>query len=86
MQRVRSSRPRRIGSHEQVSRDRQPAVGSSIGVAGASGIATLAPACGQALPSLADVPTEYNHEVHGELLYELCAALVREGPHLAALR
>jgi DNA-binding transcriptional ArsR family regulator len=31
------------------------------------------------LPSLADVRGEYNHEVNAELVYELCAALVREG-------
>jgi hypothetical protein len=31
------------------------------------------------LPSLADARTEYNHEVNAELVYELCAALVREG-------
>jgi hypothetical protein len=31
------------------------------------------------LPSLADVRTEYSHEVNAELIYELCAALVREG-------
>jgi hypothetical protein len=31
------------------------------------------------LPSLTDVRTEYSHEVNAELLYELCAALVREG-------
>jgi hypothetical protein len=31
------------------------------------------------LPSLADVRVEYSHEVNAELVYELCAALVREG-------
>jgi DNA-binding transcriptional ArsR family regulator len=31
------------------------------------------------LPSLADVRTEYSHEVNAELVYELSAALVREG-------
>jgi DNA-binding transcriptional ArsR family regulator len=31
------------------------------------------------LPSLAGVRAEYNHEVNAELVYELCAALVREG-------
>jgi hypothetical protein len=31
------------------------------------------------LPSLADVRAEYSHEVNAELVYELCAALVREG-------
>jgi hypothetical protein len=40
---------------------------------------TLAPAFGQALPTLATVPTEYNHEVNAELLYDLGAALVKAG-------
>jgi DNA-binding transcriptional ArsR family regulator len=31
------------------------------------------------LPSLAEVRAEYNHEVNAELVYELCASLVREG-------
>ena len=31
------------------------------------------------MPSLAEVRAEYNHEVNAELVYELCAALVREG-------
>jgi hypothetical protein len=31
------------------------------------------------LPSLADVRSEYSHEVNAELVYELCAALVGEG-------
>ena len=51
----------------------------AAGSASTAGIATLAPAFGQALPSLADVRTEYSHEVNAELVYELCAALVREG-------
>jgi len=39
----------------------------------------LAPAFGQALPSLEGLPTAYSHEFHAELVYDLCAALVREG-------
>jgi hypothetical protein len=39
----------------------------------------LAPAFGQALPSLVNVRVEYSHEVNAELVYELSAALVREG-------
>jgi hypothetical protein len=31
------------------------------------------------LPSLADVRTKFSHEANAELIYELCAALVREG-------
>jgi len=40
---------------------------------------TLAPAFGQALPSLNGLPTAYSHEFHAELVYDLCAALVRVG-------
>lgn len=40
---------------------------------------TLAPSFGQALPSLDELPTAYSHEFHAELVYDLCAALVREG-------
>jgi hypothetical protein len=40
---------------------------------------TLAPSFGQALPTLETVPTEYNHEVNAELLYDLGAALVKAG-------
>ena len=40
---------------------------------------TLAPAFSQALPSLVGVRTDYTHETNRELLFQLCAALVREG-------
>jgi hypothetical protein len=40
-------------------------------------VETLAPAFAQALPSLDGQPHTYSHEVNGEMLYELCAALVR---------
>ncbi len=43
------------------------------------GIATLAPAFAQGLPTLDTVPTAYSHEFRAELLYDLCAVLVREG-------
>ena len=39
----------------------------------------LAPAFAQALPTLAGVPTEYSNEFRAELVYHLCAALLREG-------
>jgi hypothetical protein len=39
----------------------------------------LAPAFGQALPSLVGVRTDYTHEANRELLFQLCAALVHEG-------
>ncbi len=40
---------------------------------------TLAPAFQQALPAFDDIPTHYNHEVNGELLYKLCVALAARG-------
>jgi hypothetical protein len=40
---------------------------------------TLAPPFTQALPVLDSVPTAYSHEFNAELVYDLCAALVREG-------
>ncbi len=57
----------------------------SIQVAAPSGVATLAPTFAQALPQLRTVPTTYSHELRAELLYNLCAALIREelaGPEL----
>jgi hypothetical protein len=42
-------------------------------------VTTLAPAFGQALPLLDGLPAVYSHEFHAELVYDLCAALVREG-------
>jgi len=79
MQRILRSRTSRIKSHPAVCRAGQLSAPDAAGVASASGIATLAPAFGQGLPSLADVRSEYNHEVNAELVYELCAALVLEG-------
>jgi hypothetical protein len=51
----------------------------AAGSSPSAGITTLAPAFGQALPSLADVRVEYRHEFNAELVYELSAAMVREG-------
>ena len=79
MQRILRSCPRSLRSHQPVCGNGQPSAPDAAGPASTSGIATLAPAFGQALPSLADVRAEYSHEVNAELVYELCAALVREG-------
>jgi hypothetical protein len=70
---------RRFRSHPPACGGRSRSALDAAGPASAPGIATLAPAFSQALPSLADVRTEYSHEVNAELVYELCAALVREG-------
>jgi hypothetical protein len=79
MQRVDTSRRRRAAGHGPVRGHRQRAALRSIGTSSAPGITTLAPAFGQALPSLATVQTEYNHEINAELLYDLGAALVKAG-------
>ena len=79
IERVLRSRARRLRSHEPACGDRNTPAPDSARSSPAAGIATLAPAFGQALPSLTDVRAEYSHEVNAELVYELCAALVREG-------
>lgn len=66
-------------SHGSIRRKRQPIASRPKGGFASVGIATLAPAFSQALPALDWVPTAYSHEFRAELLYELCAALVREG-------
>jgi hypothetical protein len=58
---------------------RQPSPAGANGVVAPSWIKTLAPPFIQALPVLDNVPTAYSHEFHAELVYHLCAALVREG-------
>jgi hypothetical protein len=79
MQRIDTSRRRRAAGHGPLRGVRQHAALCSIGTSSAPRIATLAPAFGQALPTLATVPTEYSHEVNAELLYDLGAALVKAG-------
>ena len=79
MQRIMHTRASRLRSSSAVCRAGQLSAPDAAGVASASGVAALAPAFGQALPSLVNVRGEYNHEVNAELVYELCAALVREG-------
>ena len=66
-------------SHESLRRTRTPVARRSNGAFASTGVATLAPAFSQGLPPLDSVPTAYSHELRAELLYELCAALVREG-------
>jgi hypothetical protein len=79
MQRITPPGRRSSRSHESVQRKRQSGAAPTIGAPSASGITTLAPAFAQALPSLASVPSECNHEVNAELLYNLGAALAKEG-------
>jgi hypothetical protein len=79
MQRIHRTRPVRDRSHGPVHRKPGPTAPGTGGVAATAGIALLAPPFAQALPSLAGLPTEYSHEFRAELVYDLCAALVREG-------
>ena len=79
MQRVDTPRKRRAAGHGPLCGDRRRGAGRSIGTSSAAGITTLAPVFGQALPTLGTVPTEYNHEVNAELVYDLGAALVEAG-------
>jgi hypothetical protein len=79
MQGILRPRTSRRRGHPAVCGSGQPSAPDAAGTTSTIGVATLAPAFGQALPSLTDVRTEYSHEVNAELLYELCAALVREG-------
>jgi hypothetical protein len=79
MQRIHRTSPDGVRSHQPVRRKPGPVAPGANGVAAAAGVALLAPAFAQALPSLAGLPTEYSHELRAELVYDLCAALVREG-------
>jgi len=79
MQRIPRSRTRRLRSVGPVCCNGQPPALGAVRPASTAGIATLAPVFCQALPSLADVRTEYSHEANAELVYELCAALARVG-------
>jgi hypothetical protein len=79
MQRIDTSRRRRPAGDGQPRGHRQRAARHSIRTPSAPRITTLAPAFGQALPTLDAVPTEYNHEVNAELLYDLGVALVEAG-------
>ena len=79
IERILRSRARSLRSYQPACGDRNTSAPNAAGSSPTTGITTLAPAFGQALPSLADVRVEYSHEVNAELVYELSAALVREG-------
>lgn len=79
MQRI----PRSLGRPNQrscsLSRTRCAGTAGAHGNAATAAVETLAPAFAQALPSLDGQAATYSHEVNGEMLYELCAALVHMG-------
>jgi len=78
MQGINQSRPKSDRSARPLRCKRQPTAGSSDRIIAPTGITTLAPAFMQTLPTLDKVQTAYSHEFDAELLYDLCAALVRE--------
>ena len=79
MQRIVRTIERPRPSRSTLHRNRQNSARDTTRTASATGIATLAPAFSQALPSLDGVRTDYTHETNRELLFQLCSALVREG-------
>jgi hypothetical protein len=78
MQKIRRTLPLPVRGGEPTRR-RQSSSRRSVRTAAPAGVTTLAPGFVQALPELRTVPTAYSHELRAELLYDLCAALVREG-------
>jgi hypothetical protein len=78
MQRVSQSLSLPDRSDGSFRRKRRPSTARSERTIAPVGITTLAPVFTQALPVLGTVTTTYNHEFRAELLYDLCAALVRE--------
>lgn len=78
MQRIRRTLTLPVRGGGQVRR-RQSSPRRPVRTALSAGVATLAPGFVQALPELRAIPTTYSHEFRAELLYDLCAALVREG-------
>ena len=79
MPRISRRRPVPDRSDEPLRRRQQPPTRCANRPAASTGVATLAPVFVQALPELNTVPTAYSHELRAELLYDLCAAMVREG-------
>lgn len=79
MQRISRTRSHSGRSDRSLRRKRQPTTRRPVRPPASAGIEALAPAFSLALPVLDSVQTAYCHELRGDLLYDLCAALVREG-------
>lgn len=79
MQRIPRTLERRDQCPCSLSRARRADVACAHGDPAAAPVETLAPPFVQALPSLDRQPVTYSHGVNGELLYGLCATLVRMG-------
>ena len=79
MQRIARTRRRRDPRACSLSRGQRAGVAGAHRSPATAPVETLAPAFAQALPSLDRQPVTYSHEVNGEMLYVLCATLVRMG-------
>jgi hypothetical protein len=77
MQRISRTLRRRDQRACSLSRRQREGVACTHGNPATAPVETLAPAFAVALPSLDGQPVNYSHEVNGEMLFELCAALVR---------
>jgi len=77
MQRISRTLRRRDQRACPLSRRQREGVACTHGNPASAPVETLAPAFAVALPSLTGQPVNYSHEVNGEMLFELCAALVR---------
>lgn len=85
MQRISRTLGRRDQCARSLSRGQRTGVAGAHGNPAAPAVATLAPPFAVALPSLDGQPVTYSHEVNGEMLYVLCATLVRMGLGTPAL-
>ena len=85
MQRISRTRGRSDQCARSLSRGQCAGVAGTHGNPAATPVETLAPAFAVALPSLDGQPVNYSHEVNGEMLYVLCATLVRMGLGTPAL-
>jgi len=77
MQRISRTLGRRDQRARSLSRRQRAGLAGAHGNPATAPVETLAPAFAVALPSLNGQPVNYSHEVNGEMLFELCAALVR---------
>jgi len=77
MQRISRTRGRRDQRACSLSLRQRAGTARAHGNPATTPVETLAPAFAVALPSLDGQPVKYSHEVNGEMLFELCAALVR---------
>jgi len=67
---------RRPGSSKRLVSEIEPATRTTERLPSPAGLASLANGCGDVLPSLQSVPSQFHLEMNGELLYSLCIALL----------